>query len=198
MDATSGVGCVICQDTEKCRPFKLTCGHAFGRSCMQEWIESTGQKNCVLCKKQLTDDEVKRIKRIPLYDRAVNILIKAIPIFGKTALYYFSISGLGTALSVIRDGFFKPSQVVATAAAVATFFPTATIGTLGAVAGVPLRYATAAGAAAGACTVAMVDQARAAAAPYPYRAMFPSAAAVCIWGAALGCAATGIAYCVKK
>ncbi|WBA79405.1 RING finger domain-containing protein [Endozoicomonas sp. GU-1] len=195
MDAVDDVACLICYDSEKCRPFKLTCGHAFGRSCMQEWMESSGQKNCLLCTKQLTDDEVKRIKRIPLYDRAVNILIKAIPIFGKTALYFFSISGLGTALSVIRDGFFTPSLVVATAAAVATFFPTATIGTLGAVAGVPLRYATA----AGACTVAMVDQARAAAAPYPYRAIFPpSAAAVCIWGAAVGCAATGIAYCVKK
>ncbi|WP_373691380.1 RING finger domain-containing protein, partial [Endozoicomonas sp. YOMI1] len=61
MNVTCGVGCVICQDSQKCRPFKLTCGHAFGRSCMRKWIESTGQKNCLLCRKQLFDDEVKQI-----------------------------------------------------------------------------------------------------------------------------------------
>ena len=89
MDATSDVSCSICRDSENCSPFKLTCGHAFGRSCMKRRMESSGLKNCLLCEKQLSHDEVKQINDIPLYDRVVNISTKALIILGKTALFFF-------------------------------------------------------------------------------------------------------------
>ncbi|WP_373691127.1 RING finger domain-containing protein, partial [Endozoicomonas sp. ONNA2] len=44
MDSTNGFKCVICYDTACSDPTKdksinLTCGHAFGKSCLRKWVE---------------------------------------------------------------------------------------------------------------------------------------------------------------
>ena len=175
MGVTDGVGCLICHDSAQCSPFKLTCGHAFGRSCMQRWMESSGLKNCLLCTKQLSHDEVKKINDIPLCDRVVNISTTALPIFGKTALFFFCTCGAGVAFDVICEGSLTTSLVTYTAESTAAFFPAATIGALGAAAGIPEHFAAAAGAATGAAAGAS-----------PLR------------GANVGAAAVAVAYLAKK
>ena len=89
MDSANGFKCAICHDSICCDSTKyqsinLTCGHAFGKSCMRKWVESSDQKNCLLCRNPLTDIEINEIKTIPLQERAVIILEKAFKVFGQT------------------------------------------------------------------------------------------------------------------
>ncbi|MBO9482633.1 MULTISPECIES: RING finger domain-containing protein [Gammaproteobacteria] len=76
-----GVNCSICLDSKKCEIIHLTCGHAFGRSCLLNRLESHNQKTCTLCHKQLTDNDIKEIKAIPLPERLVIISKKMIKLF---------------------------------------------------------------------------------------------------------------------
>uniref|UniRef100_UPI002147570C hypothetical protein n=1 Tax=Endozoicomonas sp. YOMI1 TaxID=2828739 RepID=UPI002147570C len=173
---------------------------------------------------QLFDDEVKQINRIPLYDRVVDILIKAIPIFGKSALFLSCTCGLATALNLIYEGSLDPRFVTFIGNVITTFFPAVTIGTFGAAAEVHKGYATAAGAVAAACTFAVCiqDQAHALAAasassslyglddPRPYMfsflslraqaagasALFTGVAKICFLGAPLGWCASNVPYYV--
>lgn len=91
MDSANGFKCVICRDPICCDSAKyqsidLTCGHAFGRSCMRKWIESSNQKECLICKNPLTDNEIKEIKNIPLQEHVAINSDKAIKLFGQTIL----------------------------------------------------------------------------------------------------------------
>ena len=89
MDSANGFKCAICYDSICCDSTKyqsinLTCGHAFGKSCMRKWVESSNQKKCLLCRNPLTDIEINEIKTIPLQERAVIISKKAFKLFGQT------------------------------------------------------------------------------------------------------------------
>ena len=90
MDNTNGKCAIcfdsICCDSTKYKSIDLKCGHAFGKSCMQKWLESSNQKNCYLCQNPLTDHEIKEIKNIPLQERAVIISEKIIKLSGQAFL----------------------------------------------------------------------------------------------------------------
>lgn len=156
MNATEGVRCAICHDSVDCSPFKLTCGHAFGKSCVQVWMESSDQKNCPMCRKELTDDEITQINDLPLYDRTVNVLKKATPIFTKTASFYLRFCCIYVAVSAIKlkSEAFSVSYITSILNP-AVSIPTGVIGALGAATGVPRVYSTAAGAAFGASVMAV-------------------------------------------
>ncbi|WOG27559.1 RING finger domain-containing protein [Endozoicomonas sp. 8E] len=157
MNATEGVRCAICHDSVECSPFKLTCGHAFGKSCMRVWMENSGQKNCAMCRKELTHDEITQINDLPLYDRTVNILKKATPIFTKTASFYLRLCSIYVVVSAIKLKSLEAFSVSYITSIVnpAVSIPTGVIGALGAAAGVPRIYSTAAGAAFGASVMAV-------------------------------------------
>ncbi|MBO9496868.1 E3 ubiquitin protein ligase [Thalassotalea sp. G20_0] len=189
MGITDGVGCIICHDSAQCSPFKPTCGHTFGRSCMQRWMESSGQRNCLTCTRQLTDDEVEQINQIPLSERVVKISIKAIPIFGRTASIYLGGLYAGFASGVVLNGSLNPASVIAIAANTAVFIPVAAIGALGAAADAPIGLVTGAGAAAGACGGVVFNHAVA-----TCGVLNVSGTVVCLGGATIGAALALLAY----
>ena len=83
MDSANGFKCAICYDSICCdstkyQSIELTCGHAFGKSCMRKWVESSNQTKCLLCRNPLTDIEINEIKTIPLQERAVIISKKSL------------------------------------------------------------------------------------------------------------------------
>ena len=89
MDSANGFKCAICHDSICCdstkyQSIELACGHAFGKSCMRKWVESSNQKKCLLCRNPLTDIEINEIKTIPLQERAVIFLEKSFKLFGQT------------------------------------------------------------------------------------------------------------------
>ncbi|WP_422468615.1 RING finger domain-containing protein, partial [Endozoicomonas sp. ALC013] len=93
----------ICCDSTKYKSIELICGHAFGKSCMRKWVESSNQKKCPICTNQLTDNKLKEIKNIPLQERVVIISEKTIKLTGRTILEFapaFAVCGafLGAAL----------------------------------------------------------------------------------------------------
>ena len=155
MDNAGGFKCVICYDSICCDSAKyqsidLTCGHAFGKSCMRKWIESSNQKECLLCKNPLTDYEIKEIKNIPLQERVIIVSKKAIKLFGQTILNNasFFVAGTVTTFALANAG-------VATRL-VASFAPWLAAGCNAGIVGV------AAGVAAGAvCVATGVDMAAA-------------------------------------
>lgn len=154
MGVTDGVGCLICHDSAQCSPFKLTCGHAFGRSCMMRWMERSGQKNCLTCTKRLTPDEVKQINHIPLYDQMVNISIKAIPSFSRAALISFGCYYTGLVGEELLKGSLSSIPVIDVAETTAVIISTATIGALVNANDFTAESRVAAGAAVGACVTA--------------------------------------------
>ncbi|WP_257265678.1 E3 ubiquitin protein ligase [Endozoicomonas sp. ONNA2] len=83
MNVSNGVSCSICQDVANCKIVELTCGHSFGRKCMKIWIETSGQKRCLLCSKPLTDGDLQRINHTPLYERLADISTTAIRTFSQ-------------------------------------------------------------------------------------------------------------------
>ncbi|MBO9481778.1 E3 ubiquitin protein ligase [Salinisphaera sp. G21_0] len=93
MNSANGLKCAICYDSicydsTKDKSIKLTCGHIFGKSCMRKWVESTNQRKCLFCNNQLTDNEIKEIKNIPLQERVIIILEKPIILIGRAILDY--------------------------------------------------------------------------------------------------------------
>ncbi len=78
LNGVNGVECTLCQDSGRCESITLHCGHAYGRSCMRVSLEKYNQTNCHLCRKQLNDDDIKEIKKIPLQERVVTISKKTI------------------------------------------------------------------------------------------------------------------------
>ena len=91
MDSANGFTCAICRDSiccdsEKSKSIDLTCGHAFGKTCMRKWVESTNQKKCFLCENPLTDIEINEIKNIPLQKRVIIFSEKAIKLSGQAIL----------------------------------------------------------------------------------------------------------------
>ena len=165
MNSANGFTCVICRDSICCdstkfQSIELTCRHAFGKNCMRKWLESSHQNKCLLCQSPLTDEEVKKIKKIPLQERAVIILEKAFKLFGRTIMQFVAPSffmarcmfALGVAAGAVGDvegswGAFGVDAAIAVLAAGAA------IGAVGAAAGVnrgvALGISAAAGAAAG-------------------------------------------------
>ena len=170
MDNASGYKCVICYDSICCDSTKyqsinLTCGHAFGKSCMRKWIESSNQKECILCKNPLTDYEINEIKNIPLQERAVIIAQKAIKIFCRNISNDFSLLNVVPAALVVAEitagPFFGDHSWIPVMAATMSFtFSCMAVGgaaaAVGNAAGVDRAVVTAVGAAAGSvCTAAV-------------------------------------------
>ncbi|MBO9495171.1 hypothetical protein J7438_13890 [Thalassotalea sp. G20_0] len=119
-NGANGFQCVICRgsicyDSAEDKTINLKCGHAFGRSCMRKWVESSKQKKCLLCTHQLTVNELKKIKDIPLQERLVITLEKTYTLFGRTILN--CATGTATTQAVLAAG-----VVAAVVAAAATGF----------------------------------------------------------------------------
>ncbi|WP_422136674.1 RING finger domain-containing protein [Endozoicomonas sp. ALD040] len=70
--------CSICFGAVECKSIKLKCGHVFGLSCIKQWMKRTNQYNCLFCREQLTDDQIKEIKKTSLWERVVTIPEKTI------------------------------------------------------------------------------------------------------------------------
>ncbi|WP_257264486.1 RING finger domain-containing protein [Endozoicomonas sp. ONNA2] len=144
MDSANGVKCAICYDSvcsdrTTYNIINLTCGHAFGKSCMRQWIESSNQKKCLFCNNPLTDNEIKEIKNIPLQERLAIISEKAIKLFGQTTLLLApSIGGtIWLALHAALVGGTDAGIVFSAAVACGTCITTgAAVGAVGAAAGV--------------------------------------------------------------
>ncbi|USE39496.1 E3 ubiquitin protein ligase [Endozoicomonas sp. SCSIO W0465] len=187
MDTINGFGCLICHDAEQCSPFKLTCGHAFGRSCMQGWMELSGQKKCLLCTKPLTDDEVKQFINSSLFDRMVSISSKAIPIFGKTIKLSLTAIYGGLACSYAMNN--EPLGSDTIIGATAIIISTASIGALGVAAGVSKVYGVSVGTAVGACAMVAVKHVAA-----TYGVSDAPTANDFYMGAIVGSTVTGAAY----
>lgn len=81
MNVTNGVSCSICHDVTNCELIQLTCRHAFGRSCMRLWLDTSDQRHCLLCEQPLTDYDLQRINYISLSERVVGVSSTAISIF---------------------------------------------------------------------------------------------------------------------
>ncbi|WP_422410009.1 MULTISPECIES: RING finger domain-containing protein [unclassified Endozoicomonas] len=107
------IKCTICFDTTNCKSIKLECGHAFGKSCMQQWLERNKQQSCRICLKKLTDSDIKQIKKIPLQERMVTISKRTLKFIRKisytfahpTPSFFISAAGgtVGVAGGVIAD-----------------------------------------------------------------------------------------------
>ena len=113
---------LICCDSTKYKSIDLKCGHAFGKSCIQKWLESSNQKNCYLCQNPLTDHEIKEIKNIPLQERAVIISEKIIQLSGqaflKNALPFTVTLAIGLAFAAATGTVVDGTLAAATAMAV--------------------------------------------------------------------------------
>ncbi|MBO9496228.1 hypothetical protein J7438_19410 [Thalassotalea sp. G20_0] len=90
MNKVDGFKCPICFDSAECDNINLKCGHAFGRSCIREWLESSNQINCPVCQKQFTDDDIKQITKISLQERMSIISKKTIKMFNPAILTHNS------------------------------------------------------------------------------------------------------------
>ncbi len=166
MDSTSGFKCVICYDSVKHQSIHLRCGHAFGKTCMRKWVESSKREECLLCKNPLTDDEVNEIKSIPLSERAVIITEKTIKLFGQTIFKFVRPFAIWTPVAIA-------SGVAIGAATTGTAWFTTVASRAAAGGTVAWSTAVAAGVAVGAvCAAAGVDRDTA-------KAFGASAGAVC-------------------
>ena len=154
MGSADGFKCVICCDSicyDSTKYINLTCGHAFGKSCMRKWVESSNQKKCLLCEKPLTDNEIKEINYIPLQERVVIISENAIKLFGRTMLKIAPPLAAGAAsLFVVRAvgvaaGADGVAIVAAGAVGAAAVVIGAAAGAVGAAAGVDRAIGTAVG-----------------------------------------------------
>ena len=153
MDSANGFKCVICYDSICCdsaksKSINLTCGHAFGKSCMRKWMESSNQKECLLCKNPLTDNEIKAIKSIPLQERVIVILEKTTELIGRTILEFApAFATVGITTVVVGGVTGGASGAVLAVAPVAAAAAGVAAGAVGAAAGVN-RFAGGAAAAA--------------------------------------------------
>ena len=165
MNSAKGVECAICYDSNSIccdsthKSIKLTCGHAFGKSCMRKWMESSNQKKCPVCTNQLTDN---KIKNIPLQERVVIFLEKTSKLTGRTIVECvpaFAVAGavFGAALWATvgaADGAVAGGILIAAATVLIT--AGAAAGAVAAATGASRDIGTAAGAAAGAAVGATV------------------------------------------
>ncbi|MBO9495103.1 hypothetical protein J7438_13540 [Thalassotalea sp. G20_0] len=171
VNSANGLKCAICYDSicydsTKDKSIKLTCGHIFGKSCMRKWVESTNQRKCLFCNNQLTDNEIKEIKNIPLQERVIIILEKPIILIGRAILDYVPAFAAGAAFFGAIVGASAGAVAGASAGAVAGVVvitaPTALItagaaaGAVAAIAEVDRGVGAAVGAAAGAAAGAAV------------------------------------------
>ncbi len=198
MNSAKGLECVICYDSICCdstkyKSIKLTCGHAFGKSCMRKWLESSNQKKCPACTNQLTDNKIKEIKNIPLQERVVIFLQKTSKLTGRAIVECvpaFAVGGavFGAALWAnvgAVDGAVSGGILIAVATVLIT--AGAVAGAVAAATGASRNIGTAAGAAVGAAagaTVAVAGLAVAASA-----GVFGGIRDACVVGAAGGCGA---------
>lgn len=157
MDNVHGVKCPICYDSTDCDNINLECGHAFGRSCMREWLESSNQINCPFCQKQCTDDEIKEITKISFQECMLIFSKKTIKAFNPAILTYnspvapsFAVGGAVGVFGAAAAGFAGAGLAGPTTTALAGL----TIGTFWTSVGIEVGRATgvANGAATGAAT----------------------------------------------
>ncbi|MBO9494602.1 E3 ubiquitin protein ligase [Thalassotalea sp. G20_0] len=167
MNGAKGLECAICYDSicsdlKKIKRTELTCGHAFGKSCIRKWVESSNQKKCPVCTTQLTDKKIKEIKNIPLQERVVIFLEKMIKLTGRTivdCVPAFAVPGafLGAALwATVGAAEAAAAGVIVIAAPTVFVTAGAAAGAVAASAGVPRNIGIAAGAAVGAAVGATV------------------------------------------
>ena len=168
MESANGFTCAICRDSICCNSTKyksinLTCGHAFGKSCMRKWVESSNQKECCLCKNQLTDNEINKIneineineiKNIPLQERVVIISEKTIKLLGRTIFKLVPLLAAGTAITfgagvAVGNATGAIGAAAGTAALVAGLAAGIAVGAVGAATGVDRDAVMAVGATAG-------------------------------------------------
>ena len=167
MNSAKGLECAICYDSICCdstkyKSIKLTCGHAFGKSCMRKWVESSNQKKCPVCRNQLTDNKIKEIKNIPLQERVVIFLEKTSKLTGRTIVECvpaFIVAGavIGAALWAnvgATDGAVAGGLMIAVATVLIT--AGAVAGAVAAATGASRNIGIAAGAAVGATVGATV------------------------------------------
>ena len=159
MNSAKGVECAICYDSICCdstkyKSIKLTCGHAFGKSCMRKWVESSNQKKCPVCTNQLTDNKIKEIKNIPLQERVVIFLEKTSKLIGRTIVELVPSFAVAGAVFGAADGAVSGGILIAAATVLIT--AGAAAGAVAAATGASRDIGTAAGAAAGAAVGATV------------------------------------------
>uniref|UniRef100_A0A3B3XDC1 RING-type E3 ubiquitin transferase n=1 Tax=Poecilia mexicana TaxID=48701 RepID=A0A3B3XDC1_9TELE len=53
----SFLSCHVCSETFR-DPVSLSCNHSFCSSCLEEFWEQTGNKNCPICKRRLSKDNL--------------------------------------------------------------------------------------------------------------------------------------------
>ena len=155
-------------DATKNQSINLRCGHAFGKTCIRKWMESSNQKKCLLCGNPFTDIEIKKIKDIPLRERAIIILEKANKLFGQTIFKFvhslaywtpFALAG-GVAAGTFIGNAVANNALAGTAAWFTTVASGAAAGAAGVAGGtVVCSTAVVAGVVAGAvCAAAGVDR----------------------------------------